>query len=126
MAETTHYCTYCDYYAHSLAAAGRASGRGVYTGSRNQVVKHAFAHPIGDPHDMAVLITDADGLWRPARVGVTALAGHTPGVEYAVVRDTETVRAVQYRDDDDRPVRYATAIGAARAANKLNRDGVWA
>lgn len=55
MSQSLHYCTYCDYYARNHAT-GAHNGTG-FTGTYAQVVAHADDHPIGDPRDMAVPVT---------------------------------------------------------------------
>ena len=44
----THYCTYCYHYGTDTR------------GTAAHVVRHADAHPVGDPRDMARPVTDHD------------------------------------------------------------------
>lgn len=53
----THFCTYCDFYSRRWDGK-REPGSTVFTGTRAEVVAHADAHPIGDPEDMAMPLSD--------------------------------------------------------------------
>ena len=56
MNATHYYCTYCDYYSRNYD--GMPNELPVFTGTHTEVVEHAYAHPIGDPEDMAQPISD--------------------------------------------------------------------
>jgi hypothetical protein len=51
-----YYCTYCDYYSRDHFT-GKFVGGDVFIGTKKQVVDHADAHPIGDPQDMALPVS---------------------------------------------------------------------
>lgn len=53
----THYCTYCDFYSRDHFT-GKQVSDDVFLGTEAAVVAHAEKHPIGDPRDMAMPITD--------------------------------------------------------------------
>lgn len=52
-----YYCTYCDYYSRNHFT-GKQVSDDVFTGTKREVIAHADKHPIGDPRDMALPVSD--------------------------------------------------------------------
>jgi hypothetical protein len=53
-----YFCTYCDYYTRRWDGRRDPNARPVFTGTRSEVIEHARCHPIGDPRDMALPISE--------------------------------------------------------------------